>query len=170
MASMRPLREGIGHAWDSVLEGWQRLYQRAAGAITHFRPGTKAGDTHGGDGEDPALPARSTGWGVMAAEVFEGDDRVVVRLEAPGLDRDHFELEVRGDHLVVAGEKGFQRERTEGRYRIAECAYGRFERAIPLPDAVDPDQARARYRNGVLEVELPKSGNAGRRRIPVQRY
>ncbi|MBK1692252.1 Hsp20/alpha crystallin family protein [Ectothiorhodospira mobilis] len=168
MANMRQLREGIGHAWDSVLEGWQRLYQRASGAITRFRPGAKAGDTHGGDGSDTALPARSSGWGVMAAEVFEGDDQVVVRLEAPGLDRDQFGIEVRGDHLVVSGEKGYQRERTEGRYRIAECAYGRFERAIPLPDAVDADRARARYRNGVLEVELPRSGATGRRRIQVQ--
>lgn len=168
MPDMRQLREGIGHAWDSVMEGWQRLYQRASGAITRFRPGGGGGETRNEGGREEALPVRSTGWGVMAAEVFEGEDQVVVRLEAPGLDRDRFGIEVRGDHLVVSGEKGYQRERTEGRYRIAECAYGRFERAIPLPDAVDADRARARYRNGVLEVELPRAAENRRRRVTVQ--
>ena len=46
-------------------------------------------------------------------------------------------------------------------------AYGRFERAIPLPDEVESEQAKASYRNGVLRIELPKSGSRRRRTIEV---
>jgi len=58
---------------------------------------------------------------------------------------------------MIRGEKRLDRERSAGRYRVTECAYGRFERAIALPEAVRGDQASARYRKGVLQVELPKN-------------
>ena len=49
-----------------------------------------------------------------------------------------------------------------------ECAYGSFHRAIPLPAPVQPDRAKARYRNGVLRIELPKAEGAGSRRIDIE--
>ena len=70
------------------------------------------------------------------------------------------------DYLVVQGEKQVEQEHKRGRYRITECAYGRFERAIPLPENVDADRATEKYRHGVLRVELPKT-NAGARSIKV---
>ena len=118
-----------------------------------------------GEGE---IAYRSSGWGVLAAEVFDNEDRVIVRLEAPGMEPDEFRLEVVDDMLVVRGEKQLQRERTEGRYHVTECAYGSFERAIPLPDEVESDKASARYRRGVLRVELPKPATRHSRRIKVK--
>ena len=59
--------------------------------------------------------------------------------------------------LVVRGEKRFERESTRGRYRVLQCAYGSFRRAVPLPAGVLGDNARASYRNGVLRIELPKA-------------
>jgi HSP20 family protein len=97
-----------------------------------------------------------SGWGVLAAEVYDNDDSIAVRLEVPGMNREDFELQVLENILVVRGEKQARRERTEGQYRISECAYGRFERAIPLPAAVDAGKASASYRRGVLHVELPR--------------
>jgi HSP20 family protein len=58
--------------------------------------------------------------------------------------------------LIVRGEKRMQREREDGNYHIVECAYGSFERAIPLPAEVDANKAKADYKRGVLKVELPK--------------
>ena len=81
---------------------------------------------------------------------------MVVRLEAPGLDADEIDLQVRDKFLVVRGEKRQQRERAEGNYQILECAYGSFERSIPLPTEVDASKAKADYKRGVLQVELPK--------------
>lgn len=92
----------------------------------------------------------------MAAEVFDDQNRIIVRLEAPGLDAKGFDLQVVDDILVVSGEKRIQREYSEGHYHIKECAYGRFERAIVLPAPVDSDKAQADYKNGILRIELPK--------------
>ena len=158
MSTLQHVRDGLSGAWESLLEGWQKLYRRASGAITPFR---------GGGAEEREIARRSVGWGVMAAEVFDDADRVTVRLEAPGMDREDFDLQVVEDHLLVRGHKRIERERTEGEYRISECAYGSFERAVPLPEEVDADRASASYRRGVLRVELPKSGRRRRRRITV---
>ena len=164
MSTLQQLREGLNEAWDTLLEGWQRLYRRAAGAITRFTPG-REGDEAPAAGT--ALAGRSIGWSVLAAEVFDSEDSILVRLEAPGMDSDDFDIQVHDNYLVVRGEKQLEQERTEGRYRITECAYGRFERAIPLPEDVEADQAKASYRHGVLKVELPKAG-AERRTIKVK--
>jgi HSP20 family protein len=152
-------------AWDALVEGWRELYHRAADALTRFTPQRPKGELLPREEEEFAL--RSSGWGVLAAEVFDDDDQVVVRLEAPGMEPDEFTLQVIGDRLWVRGRKQLQRERTEGRYHVSECAYGSFERAIRLPDEVDSSQAKARYRRGVLRVELPQSGTRRRRRIKV---
>jgi HSP20 family protein len=72
------------------------------------------------------------------------------------MDTRDFDIEVFGDTLVVRGEKRFEREDTEGRWRVLQCAYGAFQRQVPLPVPVKGDEARATYRNGVLRIELPK--------------
>jgi len=100
--------------------------------------------------------------------VFDDDDKVVVRLETPGMDRGDFDLQVTHNHLVIRGEKRIARERTEGRYHVAECAYGRFERAIPLPEEVEAGKASASYKNGVLRVALPKSASRRTKKITVK--
>ena len=166
MSTLQQIRQGVNQAWDRVVDGWRHLYHQAANAITRYTPNRHAEETGGGDLEETSL--RSTGWGLLAAEVFDGQDRVVVRLEAPGMEPGEFQLEVVDDMLVVRGEKRIQRERSEGRYHVSECAYGSFERAIALPDAVDSDRAEARYSRGILRVELPKSSPVARRRIKVQ--
>jgi len=156
MSTLHQLHEGLNEAWDTLVGGWQRLYRRAAGAITRYTPGRRS---DGGDYADRAedLAVRSAGWGVLAAEVFDDGDNIVVRLEAPGMDKTDFDLEVRNNYLVVSGEKQIERQRTEGRYHVTECAYGRFERAIPLPEEVEENKAFANYRSGVLRIELPKA-------------
>ena len=162
------IRQGFGSLWDSVAEGWDRLRQGAAGALTRFRPGDKSNLPASADVDDaPFLPGPS--WAMLGGDVFEDDRRVVVRLEAPGMERDDFDVQVVGDALVVRGEKKFERESTEGRWRVLQCAYGSFHRSVPLPAAVRADEAKASYRNGVLRVELPKREPAAppSRRIAV---
>ncbi|HEC16882.1 MAG TPA: Hsp20/alpha crystallin family protein [Sedimenticola sp.] len=165
MSTLQQLREGLNEAWDTLLDGWQRLYRRAAGALTRFTPGGKAKE--GGAGESHEIALRNTGWGLLASEVFDDDDKVVVRLEAPGMEKSDFDIQVLEDYLVVRGEKQLQRERTQGRYHVTECAYGSFERAIPLPEEVEAGKASATYKNGVLRIELPKTASRRRKTIKV---
>ncbi len=164
MATLQQLRQGLGEMWSSVVEGWRRLTERAASAVTRFSPSSRDG------GNLPELRQRSIGWGVLAAEVFDDDARVVVRMEVPGMKRSDLDVEVIDDLLVVRGRKRMERESTHGRYHVLECAYGRFERAIPLPARVDGNAARAKYRRGVLRIELPKlkEFGSGLRSIPIR--
>jgi HSP20 family protein len=166
MSTLHQLQEGLNEAWDTLVDGWQRLYRRASGAITRFTPGKRARED--ADTLRQQIAVRSAGWGVLAAEVFDDDDKIVVRLETPGLEKEDFDLQVMDGYLMVRGEKQVEQERSEGRFYVTECAYGRFERAIPLPDEVQADKAHASYRNGVLRVEFPRSKPAHRRKISVK--
>ena len=164
MTAMQQLRDGFGQVWGSMIHGWRDLYRYAANAITRFTPQShKDLQASPGDG----LLMQGCNWSVLAAEVFDDDERVVVRMEVPGMEADEFEVEVVDDTLLVRGEKRLQRERSEGRYHVHERAYGRFERAVPLPDEVDVSQSSARYSRGVLRVELPKPESAKRHRVRV---
>lgn len=160
MATLQQVKEGLNEALDSVMDGWRRLYHQAAGAITRFKP-----DLQKSSGTE--IAERSLSWGILACEVFDDGNQVVVRLEAPGMSEDDFDLQVIEDYLVVKGEKQMESETTRGGYHITECAYGSFERAVPLPGPVEADKATAKYKRGVLRVELPKSSSHKRRRITV---
>jgi len=157
------LKQGADQAWESLSEGWRELSARASGALTRFRP-APASDTssarHGG-------PLPFGGWAFMAADVFDDDDKVIVRIEAPGMRREDFNVELSGDVLTVWGEKQFDREASRGRYSVVQCAYGSFRRDVALPVSVKPDKTKASYRDGVLRIELPKADAARARRIAI---
>lgn len=163
MSTLQQLKQGLNDAWDTLADGWQRLYRRAAGAITRFTPGKNKDEKTGRE-----LAVRSSGWGVLASEVFDDDDKIVVRIEAPGIDKEDFDLQVLDNYLIIRGEKRYERESTEGQYHVTECAYGQFERAIPLPEEVESDKAKATYKKGVLRVELPKSARGRRKKVTVE--
>ena len=166
MSTLEQLREGLEHAWDHVTDGWRHLRQRAGQALTRFHPTRGDVETAGPAGQ--VQPAAGTRWSLLAAEVAEHPDEVEVRLEVPGMNADGFDISVHEQILVVRGEKVLSRERHEGRYYLRERAYGAFERALPLPVPVDDAGARASYRDGVLEIHLPKQPEARRRRVNVE--
>ena len=164
MTKLNELKQGIGHAWESLSEGWRDLSQRAGSALTRFRPGVPPPN---GGSVAQELPMMGS-WAFMAADVFDDDDKLVVRLEAPGMRRDDFNIELIGNVLSVWGEKRLERESGAGRYRVMQCAYGSFRREVPLPVEVKADKTRASYRDGVLRIELPKADGARSRRVDVR--
>lgn len=153
------IKQSVNSLWASATEGWRRLRQSASDSLTPFK------ETDGA-----SLPARSEvdddfylpslGWSMLGGNVFEDDQRVVVRLEVPGMEKENFNIEVIDDMLVVRGQKRFERESSEGRYRLLQCAYGSFRREISLPVPVRVDKTEASYKNGVLRIELPKAPSA----------
>ena len=165
MSTFTEFGEGLERAWDSISDGWRQLRQRATHALTHFKPLNRKGELE--TAEDIFLQ-RSSRWALLAADVSETDTQVNVRLEVPGLEADNFDIHVVGNLLLVRGEKRIQQESTEGRFHVMECAYGSFERAVPLPADVDENTAKAHYRRGVLHIKLPKKAAAGSRRIEIQ--
>ncbi|MBA1148422.1 Hsp20/alpha crystallin family protein [Ectothiorhodospiraceae bacterium WFHF3C12] len=165
MAPFDDIRRGVSQVWDSLAEGWNELRERAGNAVTRFRSraGSSELETRG-----EQLARHAPDWSFLPVEISEHGDRLEVRLEAPGLEPEDFDLYVHHGNLVVIGDKHFERELTEGRYHVMERAYGRFERIVPLPRSVDDSRAQARYRRGVLRVTLPLSQSDSGRRVDVE--
>ena len=142
-----------------------RRRELAGDALTRFQLKTPRGEV---ETAEDRIVTHASRWGLLAAEVADNDKYVQVMLEVPGLEADDFDIEVRDNVLVVRGEKKLARDETKGHYHVMERAYGRFERAIRLPVSVEDDGAKAKYRNGVLTVSLPKSHSERARRISVE--
>src|SRR5215207_1750615 len=115
----------------------------------------------------PSVPGRMPAW--PSVEVVQSDKDVRISAELPGLDEKDVEVLVDNDVLTIRGEKRSETEDQERRF--SERYYGRFERVIPLPFAVEEDKAEASFNNGVLTVTLPKSAKAEdkAKRIPIGR-
>ena len=145
---MEPLKTLVGRAWESLAEGWRELLTRSNGALTHF-----------GAGEDRAVdPAgEPQSWSLLAAETWETARSVVIRLEVPGMNKDDLSIVVHANRIEIRGEKRADQAQLGRRYHLAERAFGRFERTIPLPHGVDAGKAETTYRDGVLTVIMPKT-------------
>jgi HSP20 family protein len=151
-----PWRQGAQHAWASLAEGWRALRRHAGGALTRFRRNDAAG------------PADGAGWGLVSADLRVQDDRIIVRMELPGMNREDLQIDIDGDQLGVSGEKHLEQERGDGSYHLVQCAYGSFRRELLLPHAVDAERTQARYRNGVLRIDMPRADRNRGRRIVVR--
>lgn len=160
------LKQGVAALLDSVSEGWQHLRQHASSALTRFRP-ERVEDVPTRAEVDDHFYMPSLGWSMLGGDVFEDESRIVIRLEIPGMNKSELDVEVEDDVLIVRGEKRFERESSEGRYRVLQCAYGKFRRAVPLPCPVRSDEAVAAYRDGVLRITLPKAQPQAMRRRSV---
>jgi HSP20 family protein len=94
---------------------------------------------------------------------------VTIELEAPGLEKDEIDVSVDDRQVTITGQKRVESERREGSMVVRERAFGRFQRAIPMPVAVTADGAEASYRRGVLKIRVPKAGSPGGRSIKIQK-
>ena len=110
---------------------------------------------------NPALPLGSL-WSPQI-EMFERDNELVLRADLPGLTKDDVKVELADGGITIEGErKNEHDEKGEGYYR-SERSYGKFYRRLPMPDGVDPEDAKATFSNGVLEVTMPAPKHAGRK-------
>jgi HSP20 family protein len=88
-------------------------------------------------------------------EVFERAGQYVVRAELPGMTKDEVSVEIKEGMLTLQGERKQQKKEEREGYRYSECRYGRFYRAVPLPEGVEYAKATAEFKDGVLEVTMP---------------
>lgn len=161
------LKENFGSLFGNIAEGWKHLRNSATNALTNFKPGNKTNLPTTGEIDD-SFYMPSFGWSMLGGDVFEDDDRLVVRVEVPGIPKEDINIDVSERALVISGEKQFERESSQGRWRVMQCAYGNFRREVPLPVEVKTDNAHASYKNGVLRVELPKANPGKPKGVRVQ--
>lgn len=103
-----------------------------------------------------------------ALDIYEEKDDVVVKVELPGLSKDHIEVQVTDNILTIKGDKKKEEEIKEGNYYHSERSYGAFSRSVELPTEVKTEQVKASFKNGVLEVRLPKTEEAKKRATTVK--
>jgi HSP20 family protein len=97
-------------------------------------------------------------------EITEQDGKYRILAELPGLSPDDVRVEVEDDALVLQGERQVEREGTEGGMRRSERQFGFFYRRIPLPEGANPEQAKAKFRDGILEITIPAPDRQAKRR------
>ena len=100
-------------------------------------------------------------------DIYETDDALVMKAELPGFSKDDISIEMKENTLVIRGERKREDEVKEGSYHRSERVYGAFQRSFLLPTTVDQEKVRAAYKDGVLELRLPKVQAAQPKRIAV---
>lgn len=133
------------------LEGFQNEMNRLFNGTLH-RPGKK--------GNGGALWA-------PAVDIIDEKDDIRVRADLPGMKKEEIEVSVNNDTLSIKGEKKEEKEIKEKDYVRSERYYGAFQRSFTLPAGVDPQKVNAAYKDGVLEITLPKREDAKPKQIKV---
>jgi HSP20 family protein len=109
----------------------------------------------------------SAAW-TPAVDVEEHPEGFTIRTDLPGLKLEDVKITFADNQLVLRGEKRREEEKKEGSFIRTERVYGQFERAFTLSHAVQPERISATYRDGVLEVNVPKAEEAKSREIPIK--
>jgi len=154
-----------------VMERW-----RPGRGLIPWRPFRELEDMERRFGDifsQPLLPAlwRRTpmvemGW-APAIEVFEKEDKFVVKAELPGMKEEDIDVSIVGDTLTIKGERKAESEVKEEDYYCCERSYGSFSRSIAVPSNVDAKKIDASFEDGVLDVSLPKVPEVKPKKIAV---
>jgi HSP20 family protein len=142
---IRPARAGV-RPWGFT--DMESLFDRIL-ATSWLRPFPRPFLEFGASGAEPPL-----------IDVYEEKDDLVVKAEMPGLDKNDIDVSVTGRTLTIRGEKKKEEETRGKEYYRCERSFGAFSRSIDLPSEVKTDNVKASFRNGVLEVRLPRTEEA----------
>lgn len=141
--------------WDpfrdlvSIQDELNRLFNRTFGSL------------------EPLRPSAVGSW-MPPMDVYETQDKLVAKVELPGIDPEDVEVSVEDGTLTISGKREFSSEVKEENYHRIERRYGAFSRAITLPPTVDTDKVEARFDKGVLTVEVAKTEKAKPKKIKVK--
>jgi HSP20 family protein len=118
------------------------------------------------DLNDTGETVAATGF-VPAVDIYEDAQKVVLKLEVPGIEEKDLDIRVENHTLTVKGERKFEAEEKEQNFHRIERRYGSFFRAFTLPSTVDAEHVQASYNNGVLKLELAKKAEAQPKQIKI---
>jgi HSP20 family protein len=115
-----------------------------------------------GRAEDSAL----TTW-APAVDIYETENELVVKADLPDVDEKDLDVRIEDNTLTIRGERKFEKSVSEDNFLRVERAYGVFSRSFSLPNTVNAEAIKAEYRNGVLNVHIPKREESKPKQIKV---
>jgi HSP20 family protein len=125
------------------------------------------GITNGSNSQN--MPMRmESGRFTPTLDIGENEEEYNIHLDVPGIDRDDIEIEVMDNSLRIRGQRDESREMDGEDFVRRERRFGQFSRSLTLPPEIDRDKIFAEYRNGVLDVHLPKSAESSKRRKRIE--
>jgi HSP20 family protein len=101
-------------------------------------------------------------------DVIERDDEVIVKAELPGVDKKDLDVSVTENSVTIKGTTSHEEKEEKGDYYRCEISRGAYARTVALPSYVDADKAKANFKDGVLELKLPKVEKSKRRSIEIK--
>jgi len=103
-----------------------------------------------------------------AVDVTEEEKQVIVKVDVPGLKREDISLSAEGSVLTVLGERKSQEKENNKYFHRYERSYGRFERSIDIGTIIDQTKVQAKYRDGVLNITIPKTNDSQKKQIHIE--
>lgn len=103
----------------------------------------------------PDVRSEAKDWAPLV-DIYEANDKYMVRAELPGVEKDGVSVSVDDNVLTIKGTKKFVDAKEGEKWKRVETQFGEFVRSFTLPDEVDADQISAAYKDGVLELNIPK--------------
>lgn len=151
-----------------MMDDMDRLFENFGFARPHALSTWSMFDDFDNPSRHPATRQAATLWS-PAVEVLERGNHLVVRADLPGLSKDDVNVDIDNGVLTISGERRSENEEERQGYFRSERSYGSFSRSIPIPEGVNEDQVNASFKDGVLEVTMPKPAETSkRRRIDVK--
>lgn len=118
------------------------------------------------DSDDASVESRTSTWH-PAVDVLEGKDAYLIRAELPGMKKEDIHVELKDGSLVLSGERKADALADGVKYRHVERMAAKFWRSFSLPETIKQDSIEATYKDGVLEVRIPKAEEAKPRQIEI---
>jgi len=142
--------------WDPFGE-FSTLQERMNRLFEDLIPATRKG------GEE-----LNTGTFYPSVDIYEGEKDITLKAELPGIDKKDVHVEINDGVITLRGERKIEKEDKKEHYHRVERSYGSFNRSFTLPTTVDSGKVKANYKDGILEVTLPRKEEAKPKSIPVE--
>ena len=103
-----------------------------------------------------------------SVDIYENKDQIVLEAELPGMKQEDFDLSIENNVITLRGERRFEKSDESDNYHRVERSYGKFERSFTLPDKADGTKVNAEFKDGVLQVHLPKTEKPATKAVEVK--
>lgn len=106
-----------------------------------------------------------------AIDIIDSKESFKLEVEMPGMDENDIKISIGDGMLTIKGEKSISKKDKDKNYMMREISYGYYERSIPLPESVEPAQAKASFKKGMLWVDIPKKAESSKqyRELQIQK-